>query len=491
VSFSQHVVAAVPAPDLRRLAVGGAAVAASRLLAVVFGVVRTLVLVACLAPHALGVANLIQVILAYAALASLGIQPAAQRELLVLEGGGDANRRRIVLDTALTATAALTLLFAAGVVAAAYAVGGQTRLALAVAAVIVVLASVHTWAETLAWVGRRTFAVNALFLVLAGGGAVFVPLGAWLGGLGGALAGMLINHALTVVIALRVVPFRYRGTLDRAALLHLFAAGAPMFVAGISLLALRSVDYLLVVATRGTTEWGIYAFASLAASFVAIAATDATRVVYVHLQEWHGRGASVPALEAFIERTTWLATTAVAAAAGSLWLVVEPAVPAFFPDYAAAVPVVRVLLVGVFFYAAALQVDMYFTIVNHLWALVTLRLVLVTVNVGIGALLVATGYGIVGVAMASAAAWTLYCVARLARAGCHFSRRFAMRMLAAVFVPLAYGAVGVATAAWLLVGHEAAWVPTLAASAAFMMFSAPMLAVTARRARDLRAGGAR
>lgn len=450
----------------RSLLLNGGSLAVTRAISAVIAVARGLLTAKYLAPEAFGVFNLVNLLVSYGALSNLGLRPAAHREILYRHGKGDFSGKHAVQRTAITMTIALAGAFAA--VTAGYGLfvaSGTLRLALLTGAVLVVLTSLHGWLEATAWMSQRFSLIGRLQIIAAVVGLVLIVAGAALFGVTGALLAILVTQLVVFVAASRAVSLGYVVGLDRHVMRRLWRTAVPMFLSALALQGMRNVDYLIVIGRLSREDWGYYAFAVLAVSFLVNAALDFGRSMYPEMQQRYGARDDIGDIELHVADGLRLIAGLAAFIVGALMIGVHLPIELWLPAYGPSIPVIRVLLFAFFFHAVCLPGDLLLTTLNRQYLVLSFRAGLVAANVALAWLLVGRGWGIVGVALASTGAWAVYAVAVLAAAGTwlRHGRKLSLFLVGEAVLPVIYMGVGVLTV------HYGGYRPTTLAGLAFML----------------------
>lgn len=465
------------ASTAQRVVMGSAVLVSSRVVSSVANVIKAAGIAKLLTPAALGVFNLVNVVLTYGGLAQLGIRSAAMRELLILEGRGDLEASQAVHRTALNLNLLLLMVYVAGVAGMAYLWGdsAQVRMGLLVCVPLLFLVTLCQWYEVRA-LADKAFAVSGTSQVAQAvlGGALLLG-GTYMWGLTGLLLGLLLAQGLTLVLIASSVrlPIGYGVTWREG--LRLLRAAAPFFIGTIAFMLLRGVDNLLVIVLTTKAEWGLYSFALMICFYPVNIANDCSRVIYQFAQERVGPN-QVAQLRNYVLAPTLVGAFMLPLLAGLAHYLLPPFVKAVFPMYVPAIGITDLLFIAVFFYVVSVFHGSSLTVLNREGTTAVLRFVAAAVAGVTGVVLLRAGWGLRGAALAASAGWAAYavCVILISARLMRVRGGELVRYLALLGAPLGYWQMGVEVAG-LIAPVDPSAARALVGAFAFLALYAPAL----------------
>lgn len=342
-------------------------------LAQVVALVVSIALRGVLGPASMGFVALTQLVASYAPFLTLGVAQAAEREIAIEIGGSRPN----IAERLEGAAAVLSLAFGAVIAAGALIVAGgllaQPAAAETAAAsgAIVFCQQLAVWA-TIRLRTRHQFRSLGIWAAVGSVSAITLTLlGAIIGGLTWALAGLVAGSFLQAAMLVRAA--RLRRPHFTAMSLRRLAPLAPGFLAvGLSAVVLNSVDQIAVASLLGPAALGLYSAAYLGNAFLVRVPNLVGSVIYPRLQRDLGAHGDVPRLHSTVRRTT----EATIVAMGPLIAIMFVCLPLLFrlllPAFVTAIPPMRLLLVGVAGLAIAVPASQMLITIDRLWRQVAL-----------------------------------------------------------------------------------------------------------------------
>lgn len=417
--------------------------------------VQGLVVRRMLPPALMGVWNYVGVVQAGAATFDLGITQAAGRELPLLHGAGQRAEEGAVRATAFWSRLVQSLALAGGMLVwAAYAAAHGNGLAWPVAfagAVLVLLSSCNDSLATFCQSQQRYAALGRSNVFGAVVSAILLPLGAWLDGVRGLVAGAV------VALFLQLLQLAWRTHRDGLAvawtwrwpaLRGLLGYGLPMRLVDYPLAVFTIMDVLVVSWFLDASDLAIYSTAKIMSAMAIDIPSRMGNVYLSRLYIQSGANVDRRALGAELVRYLTMQYLVVMplVICGVYWLAVQ-ILSFFLPKYVAALPAAQVLLLTVFFVPQTSLMRNFWMIDKRFGALLCTNLIgLAGMAVGLGAAVTWFGPSLLAVAWGCVAGYGVFFLSLVVTVGREvLGSRMAMRVAGA--------AVGAMLYIGLVIGH--------------------------------------
>lgn len=340
-------------------------------------VVVSIALRAVLGPASMGYVALAQIVTPYAPFLTLGMTQAAEREIAIEIGRGRPHIAELLEGSAGSIAVILGV-----VVATACAIGAMglasSELAgtLAAAGAIILTQQVAVWATIRL---RTRYRFRALGIWGAVGSIATITLtlvGAIVGGLGWALGGLVAGSALQGSI------LAWAARLGRphvgAAYVARLARLSPGFLAvGLVAVILNSVDQIAVASLLGPTALGLYSSAYLGNAFLVRVPNLVGSVIYPRMQRDLGAHGEIRRLHETVRRTTEASLVVMGPFIALLFVGLPILVQVVLPAFVAAIPAMRLLLLGVAGLALAVPASQMLMTIDHLWRQVAITVAII------------------------------------------------------------------------------------------------------------------
>ena len=308
----------------------------------------------------------------------------------------------------------------------------------------------------------------------------------------GLLGAWLVTRAGTTFWLVRRSDEPMRFAIQWAELRTLLVTGFPIWGYNLTKLALRNVDRVLVDSVLAKDDLGIYGLAVTLASLVRYSADSVGFVIYPIFLRLYGETRDPARLREHLEKPSAFLSLLVSIVLGFSFLVLHLPVLWFLPDFVASIEIFRLLTVSTVFSCLSILPGFYLMAIDRQNWLVPLGLGAAAFNYFVGLAAIRAGWGLPGVAMATATGLFLHCTVVLTLCGRYARGSVAagLRWAAGIYLPVLWVA-GVVAAIRLSAPHlpMAAWGETSRASvegAVFVLVSVPLLVHFERRTGAIR-----
>ncbi len=374
--------------------------------------VKNLLLAGILGPAWFGLWNGLQVFITYGMNAHLGVLQAMGREIPLSRGSGDSSGVPELANAGLTASLLLSLI--GGI---ATAIAGLFMTGSAVSPVPALLLFPVIVAQMVFLFGQSLLRAEDGFGRLSATLAVtsLLELGLTLGcvhlfGFIGVLIGLALSQTVGAIICLsakRSPPLRLE--INLAVILNLVRIGFPIMLTILGYFVLTTVDRLLIIAFAGSVELGYYALGSLAVTAIGYIPIAVNQVMYPKFAQRFGETRDPAALSGYLRVPAITIAHGMGLVLG-LSALSLPLVAIILPEYTPGIPAARILLAGFFFIAiTGSSSNLLLTVNRQLpYAAILAGAIVLLVILDSTALLM--GFGIEGVAAATAATNMLYAI---------------------------------------------------------------------------------
>lgn len=407
-----------PATGWRRVLADCGVVGGATAVCHVLGAATSLLLRMLLDPAQMGIWQALKLVLSYGNYANLGISKGATRDFTIALGRGDTSRAKRGLDLAFTVNTLTSLVYAAVLVGAGAWIGlsgggawaGAWGVGLAVTGLLAGLSRYVTFHVTILRARQDFRTTSQLSLLEAVLTLAACGLATWCWGLWGLYLG-----TLAVLLAGMVFVWRRRAVTldwawDRAEIRRLVGVGGPILLAGIVSSLFRSLDKLMILGYLSDREYQLGCYSATLMVTVQLYGLGNMLAIVMgpRYGETYGRSGNRAEVARLAARATELCAAAIALPAALAIVVAPPLLARLLPDYQAGLAPLVWLVPGVVGLCATLPASQYLVAVNRqnraLIAVATATVLAAAAN----HLALCGGYGLMGVAAATAIAYVAY-----------------------------------------------------------------------------------
>ena len=409
---------ASPVTGWRRVIGDWALVGGATTLCHALGAVTSLLLRVLLTPSQIGIWQALKLFLSYGNYANLGISKGAVREYTVARGQGNTTDARRGLNLAFTVNTLTSAVYAIILIAAGLAVGflgggawsGSWALGLAVVGTLAVVSRYVTFHVTILRAGQA-FAVTSRLAVLEAVLTLSVcGLAAWCWGLPGLYFGTLVVLTGTLLFVRRHRAVTLGWAFDWPEVRRLVVIGAPILLAGTISSLLRSLDKLMILGYLSDREFqlGCYSVTLMVTAQLFGLGNMFSMVIGPRLGEKFGQSRNRREVARLAARATEIQAAAIALPAALSITVATPFLAWLLPDYQTGLAPLPWLIPGVVALTLALPAGQYLVAVDRQRRALAVVVVATLLAAGGNHLALSGGFGLVGVAAATAIAYAAY-----------------------------------------------------------------------------------
>ena len=370
-----------------------------------------LVAAAVLGPTTFGTWVLFTIALQYLAILSFGVPNGAGREIPYQLGAGRSRAAELAEDVSLTATLGTGILAGvAGFVVALVVLEPSTPNLLLTAGLLAaaILTQQLFLLQQVLLRSRLAFKAAAFQLAVVGGVVLVAGLLLVQFGVAGMTGAQVASQVAALALAGRLLRRRPALRWDNDVASRLVAVGFPIMLAGLAFSLLTTVDRWLVLAFVGRDAVGVYGLVGIAVSGFLVVATVVGQQFYPRIAFAFGEGRSGTELLAIARQQGSLAVVVLGVAIIPTLAVAWLAIPALLPDYEAALGPLTISLFGVLVYAVSSGFGNLLNSVGAQRQYLAVQLVAILADIAMAILLLRAGFGLVGVATATALAMAGY-----------------------------------------------------------------------------------
>ncbi|BBD09250.1 lipopolysaccharide biosynthesis protein [Desulfovibrio ferrophilus] len=362
-----------------------------------------------LSPALYGLWNLLNTALAFVPLTHLGSRSAMRYRIPANEARGDEQANEQVVGAVFYGTLFLTGLAALGLGAAALFVdaGVPERLGLLVMAVVMVITWLSEFHVALFKARSRFAPISTANYISAVAACVLNAVLILAFGIYGLFAALITTNGLVLWYLRRHAPAQSMSRFRMGLFMDLVREGFPIITFSLGATLIRTVDRFIISAWLGLEALGYYGIAVMALNFL-MRIPDASReVVEPLLMRDLQTRPERDCLRDYVERPLLATAYALPLLLGPAMLLLPAAVNLLLPRYAQGVPAAQILTGGCLFLSLAFVLRGIIIARGQQVRATGVMLASVVGNLALSLGFLSLGWGIAGVALASACSFAL------------------------------------------------------------------------------------
>ncbi|MFC2175112.1 polysaccharide biosynthesis C-terminal domain-containing protein [archaeon] len=437
--------------------------------------IRGIIVANVLGPGMYGVWSTLHVILNWGEMSHIGLRSALMRESAFLIGKGDTKKADFVRDVAFS-----TMLLFSAAFAIAVIIGSlvfelpellvTTSWAIALGAILLQLYSALTVlmrsqgdfsgvSKGITLLGVLTFVLTLAFIF---------PFGLW-----GAIAALLVSYLVVIIYLKKWHGVGFTLRLDFKEAKRLIKVGLPLFFLSSSLVALRTIDKVIIAGFLNMEQVGYYTVGIVVISFLYFIPSSFVDVVYQRTLKRLGETGSSSGVKKHAVLPNLFLAYLMPFFIAAVYMTAPLAIRFIAPAYIPGIDAMRILVLGAFFYS------LYFSPGNFLIAIRKEKVAMVGIaialatNIVINYFMVTNGYGIEGVAFGTLVSYFILAAITSFSSISTYPEKSAAKYLANLFFPFLWLAAAI-TVTTLVIGDGIGIILTAQRLALSLILLAPL-----------------
>jgi O-antigen/teichoic acid export membrane protein len=440
-------------------------------------VLRSFFIASFLGPTLYGVWNIFKTFLDAGNFAAAGAGQAVAREIPFNKAQGNDQHNQLIIRSTIglcllsgLVLALATLVFSCFDVAAGY------RIEIRICAIAFVLNAVHLYIPNQLKGEKKIYLLSVYYISYASLNCVFGLLLLLYWGISGLLIGMIIANVVLISWLLSrghlLFPWPFRWDIGRS----LIGIGFPMLFVAIAPRLMASLDKLIIFWLLGSTATGYYSMAVFFSETINYIPLVLATVLFPRLMYQKGKGVDLTEMGYLYDKPLVLLASLIPVLLGLLILNIGVAIRYLLPEYLPAVPILKILIAGLFFnviWSVPKNLLEIFDKQSIFLSAIPLFLLLGT---ALNFAMIQLGFGIVGVAYASVLFYfmvsltaNLYALHVMQK-----SYRQVMYALAEIHLPFVYGVTGLLLLQRYLTIDSELW-ESLLRSLIYLVYCLPLI----------------
>jgi O-antigen/teichoic acid export membrane protein len=174
-----------------------------------------------------------------------------------------------------------------------------------------------------------------------------------------------------------------------------------MLIIGISSQGLKTVDSILVLNILGIEQLGLYTIALIANGIIYSVTNSISNVLYPRMQEAYGKSGISDTMRSYVIRPSLIMAVLLPAMIGILYFLIPMVVNLLIPKFELGIVAFKVIILSGYFFAMVNMSTGYLISSGKQKFLVLINVVVLTLIVGIAAMLDTHNWGLGGIALAT------------------------------------------------------------------------------------------
>jgi len=254
----------------------------------------------------------------------------------------------------------------------------------------------------------KTLSISNILFSFASLGCVLLYFGLFSNKLYGPLYGLLIGYTVSSVYIFYKSKYTIRFTVNRQLTVNTFGVGAPLIVIQVGAILISSIDRWMVAGMIGQIDLGYYGIGITMANFLFASASSVAFTLFPFMLEKFGQTQDEQQSESLVYTPilvlSYIMAVTCTFAALITPIIIKYGLPEFLPGLNCAI----ILVLGIYFISIMTICTNFLASIDKQNLVLRVQLCVLPLSALLNFIFIVSGYGIVGVAYATASIYFLY-----------------------------------------------------------------------------------
>ncbi len=383
----------------------------ARYAAYFFTILTGLVIARVLGPASFGVYSALMLIVTYSQYSHLGLLPAMTKKVPFYRGKKEYDKARETENIAFSGAMIIIILISLTLIIASFFIKNldeHTINGMRIVAMIIVLQQIFFFYQNHLRVEKKFLMIGKTLLVYSIAYFIFIIILIIRFRLEGIFFALLIAYCIVLFYIFKKEKFKFKITIMPKKIVQLMRFGFPLLTIGIMSIFLISIDKLMIIKFMDKIQLGYYSIATLIAGIILFIPKSISSVIFPHLLERYGEKEDKAHIKNYLFQPTLIISYLMPVVAGLIFITAPVAIYYILPKYIQGITAVKILVCAVFFMSIVSTSNHFLVTINKERKLLLVQPISIVVAIILNYVFIINGYGIKGVAIATAITYFFY-----------------------------------------------------------------------------------
>ncbi len=425
----------------------------ARYAAYFFTVLTGLIIAKVLGPAEFGVYSVLILIINYSHYSHFGLLNAVIKKVPFYIGKKNYEKAKETEDIAFTGATIITILISLALIILSFfikRVSEHTIKGLIIIALIIILKRLYFLYQNHLRVekrfitfGKNLFIYSLTYFILI----IFLSLGYKLGiplivkfKIEGILIASLVSYLFLIFYIFIINKFRFQIKINKRKTIQLVKIGFPLLTMGIMYVILTSIDKIMIIKFIDKVNLGYYSIAVFVAELIYFVPQAMAYVVYPHFLERYGKNENKDYIKNHLIQPTLVISYLLPIMIGLVFISAPFAIYYLLPKYVYGVTSLKILVCAIFFMSIVVNSKLFLITINKERHILFLQGISIVIAVILNYIFIKGGYGIMGVAIATAITYFIYSTSLFFYSFKHYINRISklIKFFIKIYLPFLY-----------------------------------------------------
>ncbi len=376
-----------------------------------FTILTGLVIAKVLGPAEFGVYSALMLIVTYSQYSHLGLLHAIIKKVPFYKGRNEYEKAKETKNIAFTGAMVIILLISLTFIIASFFIKNldtHTINGIRIVALIIILQRIFFFYQTHLRVEKKILMVGKTLLVYS---IIYficiIPLIIRFR-LEGIFFASLIAYCIVIFYIFKKEKFKFKITIMPKKTVQLMRFGFPLLTMGIMSVFLLSIDKLMIIKFMDKVQLGYYSIGIMAAEIISFIPHSISYIIFPRFLERYGEKGDKSYLKNHLFQPTLIISYLIPVVIGLAFITAPVVIYYILPRYIQGITPIKILVCAIFFMSVMTPAVIFLITVNKERKMLLIQAISITIAITLNYLFIINGYGINGVAIATAISYFFY-----------------------------------------------------------------------------------
>ena len=415
----------------------------ARYAAYFFTILTGLVIAKVLGPASFGVYSALMLIVTYSRYSHLGLLPAMTKKVPFYKGKKEYKKARETKNIAFSGAMIIILFISLVLIIVSFFIknlDNHTLNSIRIVALVIILQKIFFFYQDHLRVEKRFLMIGKTLLIYSITYFMFITILIMRFKLEGVFFASLIAYCIVIFYILRKERFKFKITIMPRRIVELMKFGFPLLTIGIMSIFLLSIDKLMIIKFMDKVQLGYYSIGIMAAEIISFTPHSISYVMLPHFLERYGEKEDKLHLKNHLFQPTLIISYLIPVVIGLAFITAPIAIYYILPKYIQGITPIKILVCAAFFMSIITPAITFLITLSKERKMLSLQAISIIIAIILNYLFIINGYGIKGVAIATAITYFFYSTCILIYSFGHYIHRITefIKLFSKTYAPFLY-----------------------------------------------------
>jgi len=408
-----------------------------------FTILTGLVIARVLGPASFGVYSALMLIVTYSQYSHFGLLFAMTKKVPFYSGKKEYSKIKETENIVFSGTMIIILFVSLILIILSFFIRNvsiNTISSLRIIAVIIILQQTFYFYQSYLRAEKKFSMMGKILLVYSIAYFIFIILLIMKFSLNGVFFAMLLAYIVAILYLSKKDEFKLKIKFMPKKTVQLMKIGFPLLTMGIMTLFFISIDKIMIIKFMDKLQLGYYSFAVIVAGIVGFIPQSISKIMFPYLVEKYGEKEDNDNIKNYLFQPTLILSYLIPIVIGLVFITAPVAIYYILPKYLSTIIPFKILICAAFFTSIMFPSSNFLITINKEKKIILFQAISVILAIILNYIFIIKGYGIKGVAVATAISYLFYAMGIMIYSFNHYIHGFIdyLKFFTKIGIPFLY-----------------------------------------------------